>query len=216
MQITTDLSAIRKEYRLQSLTEKEIDGDPVKQFEKWWQHANESDIDEANAMTLATCTHEGKPSARIVLLKEIKEDGFVFFTNYESKKGKQLHDNPFAALVFFWKELERQVRIEGKIEKLNEKESDKYFSKRPLESRIGAWSSPQSNVIKDREILEKNVAFYTEKFQAQTIPRPPNWGGFILRPNLIEFWQGRPGRLHDRIQYLRNEKNLWIIERLAP
>jgi pyridoxamine 5'-phosphate oxidase len=216
MQITTDLSGIRKEYRLQSLMEKDIDADPVKQFEKWWQHANESNIDEVNAMTLATSTHEGKPSARIVLLKEIKEDGFVFFTNYESKKGKQLHENPFAALVFFWKELERQIRIEGKIVKLSEKESDDYFSKRPLESRIGAWSSPQSEVIKDRETLERNVADYTEKFQAQSIPRPANWGGFIVKPNLIEFWQGRPGRLHDRIQYLSNEKNLWIIERLAP
>ena len=216
MQITTDLSGIRKEYRLQSLMEKDVDVNPVKQFQKWWQHANESAIDEANAMTLATSTHEGKPSARIVLLKEIKEDGFVFFTNYESKKGKQLHDNPFAALVFFWKELERQIRIEGKIEKLSDKESDDYFAKRPLESRIGAWSSPQSEVIKDRETLEKNVAVYTEKFHAQSIPRPANWGGFILRPNLIEFWQGRPGRLHDRIQYVRNEKNLWITERLAP
>ncbi|MEO7119910.1 MAG: pyridoxal 5'-phosphate synthase, partial [Ginsengibacter sp.] len=132
MQITTDISGIRKEYRLQSLMEKDIDTDPVKQFKKWWQHANESNIDEVNAMTLATSTHEGKPSARIVLLKEIKEDGFVFFTNYESKKGKQLHDNPFAALVFFWKELERQIRIEGKIEKLSDKESDDYFAKRPL------------------------------------------------------------------------------------
>jgi pyridoxamine 5'-phosphate oxidase len=216
VQITTDLSGIRKEYRLQSLLEKNIEADPVKQFESWWQQAIKSSIDEANAMTLATSTREGKPSARIVLLKEIKEDGFVFFTNYESKKGKQLDDNPFAALVFFWKELERQVRIEGKIEKLGEKESDVYFSKRPLESRIGAWSSPQSKVIKDREELEKSVALYAQKFQTQNIPRPVNWGGFILKPNLIEFWQGRPGRLHDRIQYLRNEKNSWIMERLAP
>jgi pyridoxamine 5'-phosphate oxidase len=216
VQITTDLSGIRKEYRLQSLLEKNMEADPVKQFESWWQQAIKSSIDEANAMTLATSTREGKPSARIVLLKEIKEDGFVFFTNYESKKGKQLDDNPFAALVFFWKELERQVRIEGKIEKLGEKESDVYFSKRPLESRIGAWSSPQSKVIKDREELEKSVAIYAQKFQTQNIPRPVNWGGFILKPNLIEFWQGRPGRLHDRIQYLRNEKNSWIMERLAP
>jgi pyridoxamine-phosphate oxidase len=216
MQITTDLAGIRKEYRLQSLLEKDVDAHPIKQFENWWRQATDSGIEEVNAMTLSTCTRDGKPSARIVLLKEFNKDGFVFFTNYESKKGRQLHDNPFASLVFFWKELERQVRIEGKVEKINTKESDEYFSKRPLESRIGAWSSPQSKVIKSRELLEKNVTHYTEKFSSQNIPRPSNWGGFILKPALVEFWQGRPGRLHDRLQYITNEKDSWIIERLAP
>ncbi len=216
MQIITDLAGIRKEYRLQSLLEKDAEADPIMQFEKWWKEARVSHIEEVNAMTLATCTPEGKPSARIVLLKEIKKDGFVFFTNYNSKKGKQLHDNPFASLVFFWKELERQVRVEGMIEKVSAQESDDYFSSRPTESRIGAWSSPQSEVIKNREILENNVAYYSEKFQSQHIPRPENWGGYIVKPALIEFWQGRPGRLHDRLQYISNEKNSWIIERLAP
>lgn len=216
MQITLDLAAIRKDYRLQSLLESDIDANPLKQFEKWFQQAMESGIEEPNAMTLATSTKNGKPSARIVLLKKIKENGFVFFTNYESKKGKQIKDNPFGCIVFLWKELERQVRVEGMIKKISERESDEYFSKRPFESRIGAWSSPQSNVIKDREILEKNVLHYTEKFQSQNIPRPSNWGGYIVEPTLIEFWQGRTGRLHDRLQYITNEKNSWIIERLAP
>lgn len=216
MQITTDLSAIRKEYRLHSLLESDVDSNPVKQFEKWWQQAIESGIEEPNAMTLATCTHDGKPSARIVLLKEIKENGFVFFTNYESKKGRELHENPFASLVFFWKELERQVRIDGTIEKIPAKESDDYFSSRPIESRIGAWSSSQSQVIKNREVLDHNVSFFTEKFKDQPIPRPENWGGYILFPSLVEFWQGRPGRLHDRIQFISNEKDSWLIERLSP
>jgi pyridoxamine 5'-phosphate oxidase len=216
MQITTDVAGIRKEYRLQSLFEKDAEPNPIEQFKKWWEQATASNIEEVNAMTLATCTRDGKPSARIVLLKEIKKDGFVFFTNYNSKKGKQLDNNPFASLVFFWKELERQVRIEGTIEKVSARESDKYFSSRPLESRIGAWSSPQSEIIENREILENNVAFYNKKFQSQNIPRPENWGGYIVKPALIEFWQGRPGRLHDRLQYLSNEENSWIVERLAP
>lgn len=216
MQITTDLAALRKEYRLQSLLEKDVDGNPMKQFEKWWHEVTECGIDEANAMTLATCTREGKPSARIMLLKEFNKDGFVFFTNYESNKGKQLHANPFASLVFFWKELERQVRVEGRIEKISEEKSDEYFSKRPPESRIGAWSSPQSKVIKSRDLLEKNFTKFSKKFSLENIYRPPNWGGYILKPNLIEFWQGGPSRLHDRLQYISNEKNSWIIERLAP
>ncbi len=216
MQINTELSVIRKDYRLQSLLEKDVDSNPIKQFEKWWQETINSKIEEPNAMTLATSTTDGKPSARIVLLKEIKENGFVFFTNYDSKKGNQIHDNPYGCLVFLWKELERQVRIEGEIKKISENESDEYFSKRPIESRIGAWSSPQSKVIKNREVLEKNVSVYTKKFQSQNIPRPVNWGGYILNPTLIEFWQGRTGRLHDRLQYTINENGSWIIERLAP
>jgi pyridoxamine 5'-phosphate oxidase len=216
MLITTDLAAIRKEYRLQSLLEKDVDADPLKQFEKWFQQALGSEIAEANAMTLATSTADGRPSARIVLLKGVKENGFVFFTNYESKKGEQIRDNPFACLVFFWKELERQVTIQGQIKKVSEQESDEYFASRPIESRIGTWSSPQSKVIENRKVLEKNVAYYTNKYQLQNIPRPQHWGGYILMPTLIEFWQGGPGRLHDRLQYTIAETGSWIIERLAP
>ena len=216
MQVSNDLASIRKDYRLQSLLEKDVDADPVKQFQRWWNEALKSDVEEPNAMTLATSTSSGKPSARIVLLKGIKENGFVFFTNYNSRKGKQINDNPFASLVFFWKELERQVTIEGEVEKVSPQESDEYFFTRPLKSRIGAWSSPQSEVIKNREVLEKNMSDYTNKFQSQNIPRPPHWGGYIVKPNLIEFWQGGSGRLHDRLQYTINEKKVWKIERLAP
>src|SRR6185437_9200690 len=216
MQISTDLATIRKDYRLQSLSEEDVDTNPIKQFEKWFQQALASGNEEPNAMTLATSTTDGKPSARIVLLKGIKDNGFVFFTNYESKKGKQIHDNPFAGIVFFWKELERQVTIQGEIKKVGEQESDEYFASRPLESRIGAWSSPQSQVIENREVLEKNVAYYSDKYQSQNIPRPSHWGGYILMPTLIEFWQGGAGRLHDRLQYSIDATNSWIIKRLAP
>ncbi len=216
MQISTDLATIRKDYRLQSLSEEDVDTNPIKQFEKWFQQALASGIEEPNAMTLATSTTDGKPSARIVLLKGIKDNGFVFFTNYESKKGKQIHDNPFAGIVFFWKELERQVIIQGEIKKVGEQESDEYFASRPLESRIGAWSSPQSQVIENRKVLEKNVAYYSDKYQSQNIPRPSHWGGYILMPTLIEFWQGGAGRLHDRLQYSIDATNSWIIKRLAP
>lgn len=216
MQISTDLADIRKDYRLQSLSEEDVDANPIKQFEKWFQQALVSGIEEPNAMTLATCTTDGKPSVRIVLLKGIKENGFIFFTNYESKKGKQIHDNPFAGIVFFWKELERQVTMQGQIKKVSEQESDEYFASRPQESRIGAWSSPQSQVIENREVLEKNVAYYADKYESQNIPRPPHWGGYILIPTLIEFWQGGAGRMHDRLQYTIDATNSWIINRLAP
>jgi pyridoxamine 5'-phosphate oxidase len=216
MPVTTDLESIRKDYRLQSLLEKDVDADPIKQFEIWWSQVLQSGIEEPNVMTLATSTPSGKPSARIVLLKAIKNKGFIFFSNYHSRKGKQIEDNPFVSLVFFWKELERQVRIEGEIKKISEQESDEYFSKRPLESRIGAWSSPQSEVIKSRDVLEKSVSDYTNRFNSQNIPRPPYWGGYIVHPTLIEFWQGRPGRLHDRLQYTISKKTAWKIERLAP
>jgi pyridoxamine 5'-phosphate oxidase len=215
MPVPTDLENIRKDYRLQSLLEKDVDADPIKQFEAWWGQVMQSGIDEPNAMTLATSSASGKPSARIVLLKAIKHNGFIFYSNYDSRKGQQIRDNPFVSLTFFWKELERQVRIEGGIRKISDEESDEYFSKRPLESRIGAWSSPQSEVIENRDILEKNVSDYTTRFGSQ-IPRPPHWGGYIVDPTLIEFWQGRPGRLHDRLQYTVSEKLTWKIERLAP
>lgn len=210
-----NIADIRKDYKLKFLLEKDVDLNPIKQFQKWWNEALESKVDEANAMTLATSTISGKPSARIVLLKGLSNDGFVFFTNYESKKGKELEENPNAALIFFWKELERQVRIEGSVKKLSAKESDDYFVLRPEQSRIGAWSSPQSTVIKDRNSLEKIFEKYTQQFSDSVILRPSHWGGYLVTPGLIEFWQGRPNRLHDRLQYtLRNDK--WIIERLAP
>jgi pyridoxamine 5'-phosphate oxidase len=210
------IAAIRKVYQLESLLEKDLDPDPMRQFANWWQQALESKIEEPNAMTLATCSASGRPSSRIVLLKGIENNGFVFFTNYLSRKGTEINDNPFVSLLFFWKELERQVRIEGKIIRVPAKESDEYFSSRPKESRIGAWSSPQSRVIESREILQKNVEKYNAQFAEGIIPRPEFWGGYQLQPDLIEFWQGRPGRLHDRLRYALAENNTWKIERLAP
>jgi pyridoxamine 5'-phosphate oxidase len=210
-----NIAEIRKEYKLQSLLEKEVDPDPIRQFQQWWNEAIMSNIEEPNAMTLATSNKKGNPSARIVLLKGLSNDGFVFFTNYKSRKGNELKENPYASLLFFWKELERQVRIEGTITKTNEEKSTDYFLSRPALSKISAWSSPQSSVIQSRDDLEKNVIKYQQQFSNGEIPRPPHWGGYIVKPALIEFWQGRPSRLHDRLQYtLSNDK--WIIERLAP
>ena len=211
-----DIAAIRKDYKLQSLDEKDVQPDPMKQFEKWWQDVLGSTIEEVNAMTLATANKNGRPSARIVLLKGFAKDGFIFFTNYESHKGSELLENPQASLVFFWKELERQVRIEGMAEKISGKESDAYFSSRPEGSKIGAWASPQSKVIASREIIEANVTATEKKFTGAEIQRPPHWGGYIIKPAVIEFWQGRPSRLHDRIQYSKQENGNWKIERLAP
>jgi pyridoxamine 5'-phosphate oxidase len=213
---TNSIARIRKIYQLASLSEDEVDENPLKQFEIWWLQAIESKIDEPNAMTLATSTLTGKPSARTVLLKGINEKGFLFFTNYSSRKGKEIEENPSVSLLFFWKELERQVRIEGKVQKISEVESDVYFHQRPVESRIGAWCSPQSQVIEGRKILEQNIEKYNSLFRDQNIPRPDFWGGYIVIPERMEFWQGRPGRLHDRLVYTSDETNLWKIQRLAP
>ena len=208
------LADIRKDYILQSLQEEDVASDPIEQFNKWWDESIKSEIIEANAMTLATANAAGIPSARTVLLKAFSTEGFIFFTNYESQKGEDLAANPNAALLFFWKEMERQVRIEGKVEKISEEESDAYFNSRPLGSRIGAWASPQSKVINDRTVIENNVQKFTEEF-GEKIPRPPHWGGYLLVPLKMEFWQGRSSRLHDRILFTL-EDNSWKISRLAP
>ncbi|MBC6491744.1 pyridoxamine 5'-phosphate oxidase [Flavihumibacter stibioxidans] len=209
------IASIRKDYMRHSLNESDVAASPIRQFDTWWAEAVKSEIDEINAMTLATATNDGLPDARIVLLKGYDEHGFVFFTNYHSNKGQQMEENPRACLVFFWKELERQVRITGVIEKVSEAESNEYFHSRPHSSRIGAWASPQSQVIESRSILEHKEKELSQTFEGKEIPRPLHWGGYRLKPFSMEFWQGRPSRLHDRIHYTL-EENGWKIERLAP
>lgn len=215
MAINADIANIRKDYQQQSLSEEDVEPNPIRQFTNWWTAALQSNIEEPNAMTLATCNKDGQPSARIVLLKTFTEDGFVFFTNYESRKAVDLHENPKAALIFFWKELERQVRIEGDVSKIDHKDSDSYFASRPYGSKIGAWSSPQSKVIPGRKMLEEKLKLFEEKFGDGSIERPPYWGGYIVAPKMMEFWQGQPNRLHDRIRYSQHNSQ-WKIERLAP
>lgn len=212
-----NLKDLRQDYRSSSLLEEDIEKTPLKQFEKWFKDALKAEILEPNAMTLATASKEGIPSARIVLLKDYDEDGFTFFTNYSSNKGQQLAENPFAALVFFWGDLERQIRIEGVIEKISIHESTSYYHSRPKGSQLGAWASPQSSVIPNRTFLELNLKKLEEQYKnEEIIPKPDFWGGYRLIPNLIEFWQGRSNRLHDRIVYKRQKDESWTIERLAP
>ncbi len=210
------IASIRRDYQLKSLSESDVASDPIKQFSIWWDEAISAKIDEVNAMTLSTIRTDGTPSARIVLLKGYDESGFVFFTNYESNKGKQIDYNSSVALLFFWKELERQVRIQGVCQRISAAESDSYFHSRPVGSQLGAWASPQSQVIEAREILEAKTAQLELQYQGLTIPRPPYWGGFRVVPTEVEFWQGRSNRLHDRIYYSRNAADFWKIERLAP
>lgn len=211
-----EIANIRKDYSTQSLLETDVELNPIDQFQKWWSEAIKSEIDEVNAMTLATASNDGMPSARIMLLKGFDKKGFVFFTNYKSYKAMHLEENPKACLVFFWKELERQVRITGLVKRLSEKESDEYFYSRPVGSQIGAWASNQSQVIENREWLQNRVHQLTEEFKQKELKRPPHWGGYVVTPVIIEFWQGRPSRLHDRIQYTLEEDGNWKIERLSP
>ena len=210
------ISGLRKEYSSQSLSEEDVDQHPVDQFTKWWHQAVNSEILEPNAMTLATASTDGLPSARIVLLKGFDKDGFIFYTNYNSYKGLQLEENPKACLVFFWKELERQVRIVGLVNKTNDKLSDNYFLSRPQGSQLGAWASPQSKIIENRDWLDNRYLQVEEEFKSKQLMRPPSWGGYVVKPIIIEFWQGRPSRLHDRIQYTLSETGSWKIDRLAP
>jgi pyridoxamine 5'-phosphate oxidase len=210
------IADIRKTYSQKKLSEKKAEAGPLKQFTKWWKQAVKSGIDEVNAMTLATASADGMPSARIVLLKDYSDKGFTFFTNYESFKGQQLSENPKACLVFFWKELERQVRITGLVEKISAEANDEYFYSRPVESQMGAAASPQSRVIESREWIDEQFAAVKEESKIKKITRPPHWGGYIVKPVIIEFWQGRPGRLHDRLQYTLLDDGSWKMERLAP
>jgi pyridoxamine 5'-phosphate oxidase len=214
--MNSSLASLRKEYSSQSLMESDVAAEPLVQFGAWWSHAINSQIDDVNAMVLSTASSDGVPSARIVLLKGFDKRGFVFFTNYQSYKAMQLDENPKACLVFFWKELERQVRITGLVNKLAENESDEYFLSRPKGSQIGAWTSPQSQIIASRDWLDEEYLKRSAEFKEKQLVRPPHWGGYVVTPVIVEFWQGRPSRLHDRIQYSLQEDASWKIERLAP
>ncbi|MGE5412292.1 MAG: pyridoxamine 5'-phosphate oxidase [Clostridiales bacterium] len=213
--MTRSISGIRNDYQLRELNEADLKKDPIEQFQLWLNEAIEAKVNEPTAMTLATSTSDGKPSARIVLLKKVNQTGFTFFTNYNSKKANQINSNPFAALVFFWAELERQVRIEGSVEKIPAGESDAYFFSRPEGSKLGAWASPQSKKIQNRAYLENMVMKYQMQFGNNITRRPEYWGGYLLKPDIIEFWQGRTNRLHDRIEY-SHLNGKWTLERLAP
>lgn len=210
------VAELRQDYTLLGLSETDVDPNPIVQFKTWFHQALAAQLLEPNAMTLATATPDGKPSARIVLLKDFDERGFVFYTNYTSQKGQELIANPQASLVFWWGALERQIRISGRMEKVSDAESDEYFYSRPLNSRLGAWASEQSQVIPSREVLEQRFEELKHKYENQEIPRPPHWGGFRVIPCEIEFWQGRPSRLHDRLNYQRQEDGSWKMERLSP
>jgi pyridoxamine 5'-phosphate oxidase len=211
-----NLDDLRREYTQRGLREKDLAADPFTQFGAWFDEVAQADIREPNAMTLATATPDGRPSARMVLLKGVDARGFNFFTNYESRKGNELTANPRAALVFFWVQLERQVRVEGRVERLSTEESDAYFASRPEGSQLGAWASQQSAILPDRGPLEARYEELRAQYEGREAPRPPFWGGYRVVPETVEFWQGRVNRLHDRLRYRRQGDDSWVIERLSP
>ena len=211
-----DLSKLRSEYSKASLDVSTILPDPIKQFEKWFQEALVAKVLEPNAMTLSTINVNNRPSSRIVLLKGIEQNKFIFYSNYQSTKGKELHQNPACALTFFWPDLERQVRIEGIAERIDDRRSEEYFQSRPRGSQIGAWTSPQSSIIESRTILEQRAQQIEKRFEGlPVLPKPNQWGGYQVEAQILEFWQGRPNRLHDRIQFLKID-DVWKVHRLAP
>jgi pyridoxamine 5'-phosphate oxidase len=210
------LAELRREYSLHSLDIGDVAAEPIAQFRRWFDDARAAEIIEPNAMTLATCSPEGTPSARIVLLKDVSDAGFVFFTQYRSRKGQELEANPRVALVFFWKEIERQVRIVGTALRVTDAENAAYFAQRPRGARLGAWASHQSTIIQNRTTLEAEALRAEARFAKNDVPCPPYWGGYRVSPSEVEFWQGRPNRLHDRLRYRRNDEGQWVIERLQP
>ena len=210
-----DVASLRKEYTRAGLAEADVAPDPVEQFRRWFDVALAAGLHEPNAMTVATATRDGRPSARVVLLKGFEERGFVFYTNYEGRKGRELEENPRAALLFYWGELERQVRVEGAVSRVSEEEADAYYASRPRGSRLGAWASEQSRVVGGREVLEGRIGDLEAEYEGREVPRPPFWGGYRVGPEVVEFWQGRENRLHDRLVYRRQGAG-WEIRRLQP
>ena len=211
-----NLETLRREYAFEGLDERDVDANPFKQFERWFQQAVDAEIELADVMTLATATKAGMPSARMVVLRGVDERGFVFYTDYRSAKSRELAENPNAALVFFWRELGQQIRISGTVCKVSREESERYFETRPVESRLATSASNQSEVIPNREVLEERFDALKREYHDREVPLPPDWGGFRLSPSVIEFWQGRTRRLHDRLRYTRQPNGEWCIERLAP
>lgn len=212
----TSVANLRKEYTCQGLNEVDADPNPFHQFKLWFDQARSAQLPEPNAMTIATASLDGIPSARLVLLKDYDQRGFVFYTNFDSEKGQQLLLNPWGALAFWWAQLERQVRITGRVEQVSEAEADEYFQSRPKGSQLGAWASDQSQVIPNREVLEQRLQQLKDEYENKAVMKPPHWGGFRVIPDQIEFWQGRPSRLHDRLRYDRDADGGWKMQRLSP